>query len=61
MRGKTFRGAGLLAAWLVSVVKAVPWLVYKLPADHHVRSGLSTVVDLARARLTDPTCRRVAD
>jgi hypothetical protein len=39
---------------LVSVVKAVPWLAYRLPATHPVRAALPEVVELARRRVTDP-------
>src|SRR5262249_26856361 len=39
---------------LVSVVKAVPWLAYRLPATHPVRVALPEVVELTRRRVTDP-------
>ena len=39
---------------LVSVVRALPWLVYRLPADDPIRDGLSAVLERVRHRLADP-------
>lgn len=39
---------------LVGLVKAVPWLVYRLPTGDPVREALPAAVELARRRLADP-------
>jgi hypothetical protein len=39
---------------LVSVIKAVPWLAYRLPATHRVRAALPDVLDRVRRLVADP-------
>jgi len=39
---------------LVTLVRALPWLVYRLPTGHPVRSALPVALDRARHLVTDP-------